>query len=533
MKNIITIVGCGAVGVSQLYHLVDQLINDNIAANFEILIFEKSSSLGQGVAYIDDYQTNILNRTAGTMSLIHGKPDDFIQWLKNNKSKWKNKYSCLKQYKLKDAFLPRSLFGMYSEDILRQTIYKARKHKLKISFIHDEVVLVQKYEDKYRIKTKNGWQLISDILILALGNLPSNKLGDFKGNDKYFTAPYPTQQLDKIPTSASVGILGSRLSAIDAAISLNARGHTGGITFIARKGYFPSIRSPYQFYQLNCLSEEAINQIAKENKKISLKQVVKMLIAETESICGIKLSFKKFFRRTNDLKIHLENEFNTNKSKEKMVWQNMLIALNNVIEKIWHHLNDSDRELFNNVYKSQWTACRVGIPIQNAKKIYSLVKNKKLTMLHGCKHTEYADEKFSVITEAGRHTFDYLIDATGNCDDLKLVDSPLLTGMLNEGLIERHKFGGVKVEFESSKVINNDNYVEHGLFVIGNLASGTYFFTSVLELNIKHAFNISKNISKEFIQSYRQKYVLPEITTGYVWQKYADKIVHQHQVESL
>src|SRR3990167_11530857 len=125
MKKIITIVGCGAVGASQLYHLVEQLINDNIAENFEILIFEKSASLGRGMAYIEDSQTNILNRPAGTMSLLHNKPDDFLNWLITNKKKWKKKYPNLKMYKLSDAFLPRSLFGMYIEDTLQHAIQKA------------------------------------------------------------------------------------------------------------------------------------------------------------------------------------------------------------------------------------------------------------------------------------------------------------------------------------------------------------------------------------------------------------------------
>lgn len=89
MKKIIAIIGCGAVGGAQLHYLVDQLIKDNIAESFEILVFEKSPSLGLGLAYARDEHHNILNRNAETMSLLYDKADDFKKWVLNNKKNGK------------------------------------------------------------------------------------------------------------------------------------------------------------------------------------------------------------------------------------------------------------------------------------------------------------------------------------------------------------------------------------------------------------------------------------------------------------
>lgn len=518
MKKIITIIGCGAVGVSQLYHLVEQLISDNIAANFEILIFEKSSSLGQGVAYGEDSPSNLLNRTAGAMSLIHDKPDDFICWLKNNKNKWNDQFPNIKINQLKETFLPRFLFGIYAEDVLRQTIYRARRYKLKISFIHDEAINIEKYHDEYKIYTKNNWQLLSSIIILAVGNLPAKKFGDFNNNPAYFNSPYPTKNLTAIPKNASVGILGSRLSAIDAAISLAEYGHKGEVAFIARKGYFPSIKADYEAYRLKFISERYIAVIAKEKRQISLAKIVKLLISEAEFIYGKRLSFKKFFQRQTDLKKHLDNEFKTYQSIEKMIWQNILISLNAIVENVWNVLKNSDKERFHSIYKSLWMACRVSIPYQNAKKIYKLVLDNRLTLKNGFQQIKFNGQKFIIQTESGKFEYDYIIDATGNSDDVKLIESNLLNNMLVSGLINENKFGGVDVDFETSRVINSDNLVEDRFFVIGNLTSGVYFFTSVLELNINHAFKIAKAISREYLSDYQEKTSISHAVSGYLWQ---------------
>lgn len=484
------------MGASQLYHLVDQLINNDIVEHFEILVFEKSLNVGHGVAYAHDDDTNLLNRSAGTMSLIHKKPDDFINWLVKNRGKWKNSFADLKINKLKEAFLPRSLFGMYIEDTIQQTILRARKHKLKISIIHDEVIAIQKEIDEYQVGTNNGWLFYSEIVILTMGNLPSNKFGSYAGNDKFFTTPYPTKKLKLIPLNATVGIMGSRLSAVDAAIALSNNGHQGAIVFIARNGYLPAIRAPYRNHELQILIRHYLQN---HSNDLSLHRLIKILTKEVGLAYGSPTLLSEWFERPTNAIEHFQNELQTYKSKKKIVWQSVLIALNQVIEEIWHELNESDKWIFIQFYKSRWMAYRVGIPVQNARKIYNLFISNQLSLIKNFNKLAYENGKFLVDTNANRFEFDYIIDATGNSEEINLIDSLLLTNMLGQGLIKPHRYGGLEVDFLSSRVINTDNSVESNLFTIGNLTSGTYFFTSVLELNIRHSFKVAQIISSDFV----------------------------------
>ncbi len=503
MKKIITIVGCGAVGAAQLYHLVYQLIQDNITEHFEILVFEKSENLGHGLAYTQDEHTNLLNRSAETMSLIHRKEDDFKNWLLKNKSKWKEEFSGHK-IKRKEVFLARALFGSYCEDTIQKIIVHARAHKLKVSIIHDEVIVIDKYNHDYKIETRNGWKFHSHVVILTLGNLPSLKFGKAVNNDKFYTSPYPTKKLSNIPAHSAVGIMGSLLSAIDAAIALHHQEHQGNIAFISRGGWLPVVRSPYRYHELKILNAKALREYLSLNKReLSLRQIIKLLRHEVELLCDEKIQFGEWLATPIDAKLHFEHEFKTYKSKNKIAWQAVMIALNQVIESIWHELNEADKALFNLRYKSKFMAYRVGIPIQNARKIYNLFVTKQISQIRHFESLAQNQDKFIVTTSKSTFEFDYIIDATGYCDDLTYIQSTLLSNMTNNGLIKPHRYGGLEVDFESSRIVRKDNSIEKNLYAIGNLTSGTYFFTSVLELNIKHAYKIAQNIALDFIGSHR------------------------------
>src|SRR5579885_63462 len=502
MKKIITIVGCGAVGAAQLHHLVQQLIHDNIAEHFEILVFEKTSSLAHGVAYALDDHVNLLNRNAETMSLIYHKYDDFMDWLTKNKKKWHVAFPGITISKGKEAFLPRALFGMYCADTIQNAIIYARNHKLKVSIIFDEVMSIDKHNNNYQIGTRNGWKLHSDIVILTLGNLPAQKFGCHLSSEKFYHSPYPTQNLVNISSSASVGILGSRLSAIDAAIALHHRGHKGNMAFISRSGWLPAVRSPYRSHELKILTSRAIQEyVSAKNRDLGLRQIIKLLTKGVNLLCNEKTLISDWLSKPREPKSHFENEFKTYKSMKKIAWQSVLIAFNQVIEQAWNELSDRDKDLFDCEYKSWFMANRVSIPFKNARKIYNLFVSRQLSMIKDFKSISIKSDKFIVQNNSSAFEFDYVIDATGYSDDLNCIQSLLITNMLGKGLIKPHKFGGMDVDFDTSRVIRSDGIPERNLYAIGNLTSGTYFFTSVLELNVKHTYKVAKQIATDFITS--------------------------------
>lgn len=371
MKKIIAIIGCGAVGAAQLHHVVETLIDENIAEFFEILIFEKSPQVGRGMAYNYDVDSNILNRTADSMSIIHNKPYDFYNWLKNNKNKWKIHYPNIKDAHLKNKFLPRSLFGMYIEDTLSKITIKARLYKLKISIIHDEVISIESKHSQYNMKTSNGWFFYTDYAILCIGHLNSNKFDNLHDNKKYFSTPYPSNKLNFIHKYANIGIIGSRLSAIDTVIYLANNNHKGKISLIARQGYLPTVRTKLTSFKLKILTNERLQEMRDRNEKLSLRKIVYMIIKEINMECKSRLVFKNWFNRSADPVEFYECEFNNVNKQSSIMPQSILVAFNQLIEEVWNDLSDSEKAIFNKTYKSKWMAYRVGIPLKNAKNIPS------------------------------------------------------------------------------------------------------------------------------------------------------------------
>lgn len=518
MTKIISVIGCGAVGLAQLYHLTQKIIKNNLTQQFEILVFEKSDYVGRGFAYAPDDDSNLLNRNAGTMSIIDDTKDDFQTWLQENKNKWKLLYSNVPILKIKDLFLPRSLFGLYCENYFQKIINSAGEHKLKIKIIQQEVTSLQKINNQYKLITKNAGVFYSDIAILALGNVSDNRFKDLYC-DHFYNSPYPTNKLN-IPKEASVGILGSRLSAIDAAIALHKNDHQGKLTFISRGGYLPSIRSPSYSFQLKFITPDLLRRY----KKITIRTIINWVTKEVENELGIKSSFSNWFNRPHDPKQYLESEFKMYHTQERTVWQAVLIALNANIATMWHKLKDADKMIFNAFFKSKWTAYRVGIPLENAKKIYHLFNTKQINLIKSPITILIKNDKFVVTRESHQDEFDYLINATGNCSDLKTIQSSLLQDMYKSGLVNPHRFGGVEIDVDTSNIINSDGLCEDNLYIVGNLTSGAYLFTSVLEINVAHTNRIAERIISNFISDTNKSKLLFNANSIFPSALYAEQV---------
>ncbi|MBV9575604.1 MAG: FAD/NAD(P)-binding protein [Gammaproteobacteria bacterium] len=497
MNRIITIVGGGAVGVSVLYQLIKKKASELNTSGFEINLFEKDLIIGPGLAYSMDDATNLLNRPANTMSAVHGDQKSFINWLNSM-----GKAACpgISSDIYQNQFLPRKTFGMYLKMLFDKALMLAKVKNIKVNVIHSEVINVKKKQNLYSVEALNGQVYLTQALILATGHTNSNIYEDLRRSEHYLDSPYPTSRVATlVPSAASVAILGSRLSAIDAAIALNSHGHKGKIAFVSRYGYLPSIRVPGILdYKLKIFTTNTLNAY----QSISLKQIINLIVDEVSIAIGRKVRINEWFYRTNDFYQFFKDELSCVNFPDKIIWQSVMISINKVIELAWYKLNDRDKEIFIKRYKSRWMAYRVGIPAQNALIINSLIENNKLVCIKGLKKVSYDDaiKKFSIHigNKSKKVNFDYVINATGSCSDIKNNRSLLLKNMRKNGLIKPHNFGGIEVDFQTSRVKDENDFIQKNLYAIGQLTEGAYFFTSVLELNIAHADIITDSIINNF-----------------------------------
>ena len=490
----VAIVGGGAVGAALFGALVDALSSEaSSRARPRIVLFEKSERVGPGLAYAKDESPYLLNQSAQTMSLVPGRRAHFCEWLVARG---------LAREGDGELFCARQVFGDYVEDCFGGAHDKARRRGLVVSTVRDEVsALVPRRLGGYRVVTRAHAPIDADVVVLAVGNLPSTKLRGLGGSG-FVPSPYPSAAMcARIPPNARVAILGTGLSAIDAALALVAAGHEAPITMASRSGLLPAVRGPLHPYELKHVTRANIACATEDGRHpLRWSTVVRWLALEIERH-DLSLSWDRLFPAWLDPLDHYTSQIAA-AERGARVWQSIGEALNPMIEVIWHHIADDDKRLFLDRFYSRFMSHWVPIPLTTARRVKALLAERKLAVLPDVAgvtfdaesrayHLRFRDEPERPIA------FDFVIDATGAPRHLHDCDSPLLRALLTQGTIAAHDSGGLRVDFTSLRVLAKDGRTDPSLFALGNLTSGTHLFTSTLELNVEKADRIAPLIVSE------------------------------------
>ena len=485
-EHTIAIVGGGAVGTALFGLLVDRLASEPWArGKVRIALFEKSSRIGPGLAFGKDDGPLLLNTTAQSMSLVPGPRAEFFEWLAESGRAPREEG---------DHFCARQTFGDFVEHAFTRAMDKARRAGIAVSTFHDEVTtLTARATSGHRVIPRTHAPLDADTVVLALGNLPCTRFRALEG-PRFFPSPYPSDALRaRIPPTARVAVLGTGLSAIDAAIALFAGGHEAPVTLASRGGMLPSVRGPIHDCPLTFVTHAAVALATDRGRRpLRWPTILRWLELELEQH-GVSIEWQREFPAWTDPIEHLGGQIAAAEATSR-VWQSVGEALNPMIEVLWHHLSDDDRRLFLDRFVSRFMSHWVPIPLVTARRLFSLVSSGKVKVARGLKDVTPARDAH--VVGLGEHSapFDFVVDATGAPRHLREADSPLLESLLRAGTIAPHPHGGVRVDFESLRIIGADGRLAGGLYAIGNLTSGTHFFTSTLHHNVEKANRIAARI---------------------------------------
>ncbi len=494
----VAIIGGGAVGVATLHHLVHELTG---ATPVRIVMFDRSPDIGPGQAYSEDNQDQLLNRVASTMSAIHGEERRFHEWCLDNADTLRRDFPQLRfDAGLQDDYVPRRLFGRHVASLLKAAQAAAQRKKIQVDLLCDEVTSLHPRLGAYSVCCASGSMLTAQHAVLAIGNHTVDHYPGLSGRDRYLPSPYPASRLTRcIPAQATVAILGSRLSAVDAAIALSAAGHQGRLYICSRSGMLPSVKStqvddsPRQFW------EGVGRELRARPAPTSLRKIRDLIASEVGRLTGSPGKIHQWFRRPRDASSYLRHELTSAGGKEQRAWQSVLSAMNVAVEILWHRLPQRERKFFRTVMQSKWMSLRVGMPEQSARRLLALIEGGQLEVVRSITNVSACEttKSFSISTRDTHDAMkaDFVVNATGSTDDLERIESRLLRQMLADKVIRQHPLGGIDVSFDDASVIDGNGGKHPHFYAIGTLTSGTYFFTSVLELNVKHAHRIARAIA--------------------------------------
>lgn len=218
----VAIIGGGFSGALQAINL---LRHDGPSA---ILIERRDAQLARGVAYSAAHPSHLLNVRAGNMSAFPDDPDHFVRWL-----------ACEGGGDAR-SFVPRNLYGRYLADLL-DAARRASGNRLTI--VPGDALDVIPREEGVTVRLGDGTSLETDAAVLALGNLPPHPpegLDPERLPERCYAAdPWAADITQGLSADDDVLLLGTGLTAIDAALLLDARGFKGRILALSRRGLCP------------------------------------------------------------------------------------------------------------------------------------------------------------------------------------------------------------------------------------------------------------------------------------------------------
>lgn len=497
----IAIIGGGATGVCLANKIVEALPVGLSTASVSIVLFDARGCNG-GTAYAPDVPSNLMNTTCSAVDRAFGGEFGILDWARANPAKWQPYVETSELGS--GTYLPRPVVGLYLSDLTEHARRKAAARGMQLETIMDEVVSVSPPNlavDDYLLRTKSGESFAARYVYLALGHLTRQKTEDYQRHERYYHDPYPIARLTReIPKESTVGVIGTRLSAIDIVLGLVAGGHRGKIHCVSRKGRLPAVRGDQGRYEFMHLERDKLaKQLVHARAKLRLTDVAAMLGTEIALAEGRPIALDDIKREYVPAVDYYEREIALAKGKARP-WQTVLYATNRNIDLLWHHLEEDDKRILMSEWLNDWLTYRASIPRENAERMLALLKTRQLTVTGGVTGFEFDAENNTFKANFGEgccHDFQYLVAATGSANRIEDADSPLMRDLLASGLVVPHRFGGVDCVFETGQVVSRPGVAngESRMFALGPITSGTYFFTTALEIVERQAAQRTRDLA--------------------------------------
>ena len=201
----IAVIGAGASGALQALHLA--------RAGAQVALIERGPAPGRGVAYGTTRPEHLLNVPARRMSAFSGDPDHFTRWFGARGGGGA------------EDFAPRMLYGDYLQALLAEVGIEA---------VRGEAVDLA----DGKVRLADGRAMAAKAVVLAPGNFrPATPRGIDPAaiGEAWVEDPW-AGGLDGLADRDVVLLLGTGLTAIDVALTLDATGFRGRIVALSRRG---------------------------------------------------------------------------------------------------------------------------------------------------------------------------------------------------------------------------------------------------------------------------------------------------------
>jgi uncharacterized NAD(P)/FAD-binding protein YdhS len=457
------IIGGGLTGTSMLCQLIEGIREalsqgKRLSSAVEIHIIEKNDEFGPGFPHSDRNAMpfHLINMCARDMSILSGTPDDFQSWADENITQLENQFqwkrSMFRTWNNPDPaclHYPRPVMGEYLKTRFRKAVQLAEKMGVTVRLYpgHEVTDLREEMDNRVRMILKHGLSgkeifLSANCALLATGHWSSEER-----QPRYFPSPWPATHLEaQIPKGASVAIIGSSLSAIDAVLTLSADGtferapsrepvyHASNeprrLTLYSRSALLPTVRGRTGSYRNKFLTPGGIERLIRQKEELRLLDLFMLLDRDLERAYGRPFSWKKLtdpkLTPKDRLSAHLRDARQGDGPQGEILWQTVLQQVFPMVRRLYLALSPKERMRFNSDFSTLFFSHGAPMPMINAEKLLALMKSGIVTLRRAAPRTLFKEKgsvfSFSFQDHDGKRkhaVHDYVVDARGQGKDFR------------------------------------------------------------------------------------------------------------------
>jgi uncharacterized NAD(P)/FAD-binding protein YdhS len=408
-----------------------------------VVVVEKTSSVGRGLAYGTACPSLLLNVRARNMSAFADDPNHFLRWAQSNHDPATGPGS----------FLPRTVYGRYVQDVLNEAAHLAGDHRME--WLKDEALKVLPTSDgTTNVELESGRVLWADTVVLALGNLPpSDPLAAWnaKAGSRYFGNPWASSSFKGVENAGDILLVGSGLTSIDVAVELRLRGSRGIIHILSRRGQLPQ---PHK-------ATDACPPFWNESSPKTVRSLLRLV--------------RQQIQQGRD---------------RGMEWQSVFDSLRPQVAQIWRSLSESEQRRFLRHVRPYWEVHRHRTAPQIAQSIADEISRGQI-QVHAGRITDYEEDRYGVEViyrdrrsgQSSSLSVDRVINCTRPESNCRRLDNPLISDLLASGLARPDPlFLGLDVSPDGA-LIGRNGAVSESLFAVGPIRKGSLWeSTAVPEL---------------------------------------------------
>lgn len=392
------------------------------AGTRRITLIERGNEPGRGLAYGAADPIHLLNVRAGNMSAWPDEAGHFAHWLEANGAG--------------DAatFASRRLFGHYVQEQLGGAE--------RVERVSAGAVDLQSSPGGVRIHLDDGGTIDADAAVLAVGNLPPPPPPGFDPsrlpNGIWYGDPWVTGVAEGLGPDDAVLVIGTGLTMIDMVLLLEARGFTGPILAVSRRGLTPHAHA---------------SEPAPTDKRSAAATTEPSALLREIRARGAQIG-----------------------------WRHAVDELRPFTQAMWRAASPTERRRFLRHLRPWWDVHRHRIAPEIHARVAAMIARGQLRVAAGKLAGAEAEVCRALISwrprgRAAIETFtaSRIINCTGPEGDLPRSTEPLLRSLLARGTI-RPGPGGLGIDVDAEMhVLGSDGGADPRLRAVGPLTRGVFW----------------------------------------------------------